>query len=230
MVVVLRCNRRHWGRMLKGARDYHRLGRREMLLLVMMLMMMMVMDLLMLGRRRRLMMLGKGRRGRWRLLRWWWGRLQRFFRSLGFRWSGQREILGLLGGSGDNRFLYSFVQDAYGTVLSNSVRDFPRVDPHRQFRREEGPKKRDSQPHHEACPCNQWIHLAVDSDTTIPRTLERLVWEPVVGIMPLQEFRHIVSEPLQLVVGQRGGIIQTHQINEELGRRTYLYSHIRVAT
>lgn len=98
--------------------------------------------------------------------------------------------------------LNPFVQNTYGAVFPNPVAHLPGINPHGELCREERPQERHCQSHHETCPGNQRVHLAVDSDAAVTGSLERLVREPMVSVMPLQDFGNIALKPFQLFLRQ----------------------------
>jgi len=148
---------------VESAGHHHGLGRREV-----------VMDLLTLVGLLQLMevLMMVMRQGRWRrrgLLGW-------------RRWLGLGWGRGLLfGRRGFGNFI--FIQDTDGAIFAYTVRHLHRVHPHSQLRREQRPKEGTGNTHHDSSSGDQRIHLAVDSDTSVTRALERLFRKPVVGVM-----------------------------------------------
>lgn len=86
------------------------------------------------------------------------------------------------GQSRTGRGRLGFVQDADGAVLANPVRHFIRVNPKCELSGEQGEEPLRIQAHPTGRPADQRVHLMVDPDAAVTRTLLRPVREPVVPV------------------------------------------------
>ena len=135
-----------------------------------------------------------GRGGRVRAERWWGRR----------RWVGRRRD-GIVGALPHRFFHFPFVvENADGTVLSDAIRHFTRIDPHRQFRGEESVQELAGQTDQAASVSQDRVHFAVDADATIAATFARLLGKPVLLVAYPQSFDESSSEDFQLLVRHDG--------------------------
>lgn len=81
------------------------------------------------------------------------------------------------------------VQDADGAVLADAVGHLEGVDPQRELAGQQQVELLDGQANALARLPHQWVHLVVDADAAVARTLAGSVWEPVVLVLLCKDKR-----------------------------------------
>jgi len=111
------------------------------------------------------------------------------------------------------------VEDADGAVLTDPVRHFHGVDPHRQFGWEERVQELARQTDQIASLDQHGIYFAVDADAAVARSFARLLREPVLLVAYPQRFNQGRSVDLQLLVGNDCRFfVESQQSHQKIGR------------
>ncbi len=115
--------------------------------------------------------------------------------------------------------LFELVQDADWTILTNTVTDLQRVDPHGQLRRERVVNHLRVEAAHRASLSNHGVHSPVDADAAVARALERLLREPVVTVASPEDLHQTALEFGELFITDTRPRGQPHQVDQEIAGR-----------
>lgn len=80
-----------------------------------------------------------------------------------------------------------FIEDTYGAILTDAVRDLKGVHPEGQLPGKEGEELIASKSDPTSSPANDWVHFMIHSDAAVAGALLWSVWEPVVLVVLCEE-------------------------------------------